>query len=91
MNETDLVNIELFQRMLDRADSTGKAQFRRELEVILSNSRAGGAQRPRFYWGVIRRYRSRDIWQRRIVQSAGNLFLDGWQAAERFHGIEVRR
>lgn len=83
-------DIQFYQRILDRADPTGRAQFVRDAEDIILNSRPGGPLRSRYYWGLVKRYRARIIWRHRMTDWCGSLFMDGWQAAERYHGIETQ-
>lgn len=75
------------QRILDRSDAAGRAQFQRELEDVLLNSRPGGALSYHLYWGRNHRLRCKDAWSKRITFWSARMYMHGWQAAERYHGV----
>lgn len=81
------VGIRPYERILDKSDSNGKVQFSRALEVIYTGSRPGGWLKSRWYWGPIRRYRAKRAWSDMLTHGCGNIYMDGWLAAERFYDV----
>jgi hypothetical protein len=77
-----------YLRIIDRSDGTGKIQFESNLVIILESSRPGGWLAPHLTQNPVRRYRNRRKWLELLSERCANLYMAGWTAAERFHGLE---